>query len=368
MPIIRLPFRRPPLTSFLRWVYTLGIVCAHDEAEGWILNNFIQLRCTRRYGLSADSTENERQMILDVWRGPYLEMFGTNNPFLDFRALHYDSTFWSVQAGTVVELSTLSIERGFYPVLFLDESKLSYSTQFGSGEFYPHHVMLRAVDSDSGGFEVVGLGKTSPTEEYGRLGDYRITNEELRSAAASMEAGTRARSFAGGLSVLLRYRPPGEALFPFETEPRLDLIKAAINEYVNCTEPLTANALRPNEQVYGAAVFPELVRYFHQVTEQLISGKHRRDVRHLHVLEEHHRLMASRITALSSRGLIPDTERATQVASQFQELATALQLQKLRVIKNYHWQAHADFRWLGQQLTTLGERSRRLMERALLLM
>jgi len=317
-----LPVSIPPLLGFLSWAYTLAITYGHEETHDWLYTNFVLLAC------NTDYLEPRKAFTLDFWRGGQNEMLD-HNPFLEVRAVGYED-FLSLRDSLVPKLIK-AIDQNFYPMVFVDESFLPYSSTFG-GQFYPHHTLLYGYDAQDEFFYALGFGSCGPGDVFGRFGPQRVTFRELVTAAESMQVGLHERRIEEQMSYFLRLKKLGQDHVPPAFELDADLLRRSLMDYLegrSYVGRLNRNMLKT---VVGLRVYEQLDRYF-ELAEQGRMGVDREDVRHLHILEDHKRLMVQRLRYLAQKNFVALAD-IEPLALAWRELADKLYVGKLRAMRN----------------------------------
>ncbi len=318
-----LPISIPPLLGFLSWAYTLAITYGHQETHDWLYTNFVLLAC------NTDYLEPRKAFTLDFWRGGQNEML-EHNPFLEVRAVGYED-FLSLRDSLVANLIK-AIDQNFYPMVFVDESFLPYSSTSGSGKFYPHHTLLYGYDAQDESFCALGFGSSGPGDIFGRFGPQRVSFQELASAAESMQLGLHQRRIEEQMTYFLRLKKLGQGPLPPPFDFDVDLLRRSLVDYLegrSYVGRLNRNMLNT---VVGLRVYEQLDRYF-LLAEEGRMGVDREDVRHLHILEDHKRLMVQRLRYLAQKNYLAPTD-VEPLALAWQELADKLYVSKLRAMRN----------------------------------
>jgi hypothetical protein len=318
-----LPVSIPPLLGFLSWAYTLAITHAHEETHDWLYTNFVLLVC------NTDYLEPGKAFTLDFWRGGQNEMLA-HNPFLEARAVGYED-FLSLRDSLVPNFIK-AIEQNFYPMAFVDESCLAYSSTFGSGQFYPHHTLLYGYDAEEEFFYALGFGSCGPDDVFGRFGPQRVTFRELAAAAESMQAGLQQRRIEEQLTYFLRLKKLGLDPIPPSFSFDIDMLRQSLLDYLEGCSYLGRLNHNMLNAVVGLRVYEQLDRYFLLAEEGRI-GADREDVRHLHILEDHKRLMVERLRYLAKKNIAAQAD-IEPLALAWQALADKLYLAKLRAMRN----------------------------------
>ena len=318
-----LPISMPPLLGFLSWAYTLAITYGHEETHDWLYTNFVLLAC------NTDYLEPGKFFTLDFWRGGQNEMLD-NNPFLESRAIGYED-FLSLRHSLLSNLMT-AMDQNFYPMIFVDESFLAYSSTFGSNQFYPHHTLLYGYDAHDEIFYALGFGSSCAGDVFGRFGPQRISFQELTAAANSMRAALREGRIEEQMTFFLRLKKLGPDPFPPSYSFDLDVLRRTLTDYMESRSYFGRLNRNMHNTVVGLNVYDQLNRYF-LLAEDGRMGADREDVRHIHILEDHKRLMVQRLHHLAKKHLVGAGE-IEPLALGWQKQADKLYVAKLRAMRN----------------------------------
>lgn len=288
MRAVQLPISNPPLKGFLRWAYTLSITSIHEETIPWYFSNFIQLSCKKTF------LEDGRQFYFDFFRGKPNEL-NFNNPFLLTCSVNY----------TILEFLPLDawpqffadqIRSGYYCVVFLDESRLSPAAAYQKWPF-PHHLFLYGFDLDQAIFDA------SMFDHTGVYRNLQIPFTEFQDAVHSMRHLLKEGVTADHHTYFYKYEP--HSPYPFDRTAAVDQLR----DYLNGETHLNRINYNPDEeQAFGLKVYDYLQMYFDAVESNDSRLGDRSDVRHLHVLWEHKKMMSERIDYLVAEGIIPYDE------------------------------------------------------------
>jgi hypothetical protein len=318
-----LPISIPPLLGFLSWAYTLAITHAHEETCDWLYTNFVLLAC------NTDYLEPGKEFTLDFWRGGQNEMLG-HNPFLEVRAVGYED-FLSLRDSLVPNLIK-AIDQNFYPMVFVDETFLPYSSTFGGGKFYPHHTLLYGYDTQENAFHVLGFGSIGAGDVFGRFGPQRVSFRELSAAANGMRVALEQRRIEEQLSYFLRLKKLGLDKIPPSFSFDLDVLRRSLTDYLEGHSYVGRLNHNLHSTVIGLRVYEQLDRYF-LLAEEGRMGADREDVRHLHILEDHKRLMVQRLRYLAKNKIAAPTD-LDPLAQAWDALAAQLYVAKLRAMRS----------------------------------
>ncbi|MDR9746497.1 hypothetical protein [Paenibacillus taichungensis] len=299
MNAVQLPVLNPPLKGFLRWAYTLSITSAHEETIPWYYSNFIQLSCKKTF------LEDGRQFYIDFFRGKPNEL-NFNNPFLLTCSVNY----------TILEHLALDawphffadqIRSGYYCVVFLDEAKLPPAAAYQQ-EPFPHHLFLYGFDWDHRFFYA------SMFDHTGVYRNVQIPFTEFLDAVHSMRHLLREGLTSDHHTYFYKYEP--HSPYPFDRIVALD----QLHDYLNGETHLNRINYNPDdEQAFGLDVYDYLQMYYDAVESNDPRLGDRNDVRHLHVLWEHKKMMSERIAYLIDGGIIPYDE---ELVNGYQDITT----------------------------------------------
>ncbi|MGC5772272.1 hypothetical protein [Paenibacillus pabuli] len=299
MNAVQLPVVNPPLKGFLRWAYTLSITSAHEETIPWYYSNFIQLSCKKTF------LEDGRQFYIDFFRGQPNEL-NFNNPFLLTCSVNY----------TILEHLALDawppffadqIRSGYYCIVFLDESRLSPAAAYQK-EAFPHHLFLYGFDGDKRIFDA------SMFDHTGVYRNVQIPYTEFLDAVHSMRHLLREGFTSDHHTYFYKYEP--HSPYPFDKIVALD----QLHDYLNGETHLNRINYNPDdEQAFGINVYDYLQMYYDAVESNDPRLGDRNDVRHLHVLWEHKKMMQERVAYLVDEGIIPYDEK---LVNGYQDITT----------------------------------------------
>ncbi|WP_152392715.1 hypothetical protein [Paenibacillus guangzhouensis] len=310
MNAVQLPLQDPPLKGFLRWAYTLSITSAHEETIPWYYSNFIQLSCTKRF------LTDGRQYFLDFFRGKPNEL-NFNNPFLLTCSVNY-TIMESLVLDDWPQFIANQIRSGYYCVVFLDESRLSPAASYRQ-EPFPHHLFLYGFDEDTRVFDV---------SMFDRTGVYRnmqISFQEFQDAVQSMRHLLQEKITADHHTYFYKYEP--HSPYPFDKTAVIDQLQ----DYLHGETHLNRINYNPDEgEAFGIKVYDYMQMYYDAVEHGDTRLRSRNDVRHLHVLWEHKKMMSERIEYLVEQGLISYDEELVKGYKDLTQRALKLRDQYIR--------------------------------------
>lgn len=292
MNAVQLPIQNPPLKGFLRWAYTLSITSVHEETLPWYYSNFIQLSCKKNF------LEDGRQYYIDFFRGKPNEL-NFNNPFLLTCSVNY-TILENMALDDWPEFFANQIRSGYYCVVFLDESKLSRAASYQKGPF-PHHLFLYGFDGEEQIFYA------SMFDHTGVYRNVQIPFQEFLEAVQSMRHLLQDNLMADHHTYFYKYEPHDS--YAFDKMAAIDQLR----DYLNGETHLNRmNYNFDHREAFGINVYSYLQMYFDAVESNDPRLGERNDVRHLHVLWEHKRMMSERIEYLVKAGIIPYDEELVE--------------------------------------------------------
>jgi len=310
MNAVQLPLLDPPLKGFLRWAYTLSITSAHEETIPWYYSNFIQLSCTKRF------LEDGRQFFLDFFRGKPNEL-NFNNPFLLTCSVNY-TILENLALGDWPQFIANQIHNGYYCVVFVDEARLSTSAAYQQ-EPFPHHLFIYGFDWDDRVFHVSMFDRT------GVYHNLQISFDEFQDAVQSMRHLLKEKLTADHHTYFYKYEP--HSPYPFDKTAAIDQLR----DYLNGETHLNRINYNPDEgEAFGIKVYDYLQMYYDAVQQGDSRLGYRVDVRHLHVLWEHKKMMSERIDYLVEQGMIPYDEELVEGYKDITKRALKLRDQYIR--------------------------------------
>ncbi|MCZ8520438.1 MULTISPECIES: hypothetical protein [Paenibacillus] len=286
MSSVKLPISNPPLKGFLRWAYTLAITSAHEETKPWYYTNFIQMGCTKRF------LEERIECFYDFFRGIPNEL-NFNNPYLLTSALNYD-VLSGMDGRAVTGFVRGQLEKGYYPIVFLDESRLPTAAAY-QGDPFPHHLMMHGYDD---GEEVVYATMFDRQQIFREVA---ISYGDLRQAVDSMLRLIAEGKASDHGTYLYRYH--AEQLYRYDPVCAAD----AVRDYLGSVTHVNRMNYNTDDLVYGLETYDYLQRYYQAEEEGDPALLSRRSTRHLHLLWEHKKTMSERLRYWESMGWIaPD--------------------------------------------------------------
>lgn len=310
MNAVQLPLSNPPLKGFLRWAYTLSITSNDPVTTPWYYSNFVQLSCTKTF------LEDGSQCYVDFFRGKPNEL-NFNNPFLLTCAVNY----------TILEHLALEdwpkfiadqIRSGYYCIVFIDEARLSTAASYQK-EPFPHHLFLHGFNWDERVFYV------SMFDHTGVYRNLEISFEEFLDAVHSMRQLLQENLAADHHTYFYKYEP--HSSYPFDKIAVIDQLR----DYINGETRLNRINYNPDrDEAFGIKVYDYLQMYYDAIEHNDPRLGVRNDVRHLHVIWEHKKMMSDRIAYLVDEGIIPYDEELVEGYKDIAKRAMKLRDQYIR--------------------------------------
>ncbi|WP_047395822.1 hypothetical protein [Chitinibacter sp. ZOR0017] len=293
---ISLPICTPSILSFPRWSYLLGITECYKETEDWFFSNFAQIACNNDY------YERGIELFIDYWRGGQEELL-CNNPFLYYRIVGYD-IFDCIPLSVLEEMLVSQIKKGFYPIIFLDEAKLPFSPYYsknGDSKF-PHHCLIYGYDENSNEFLTAGFG-LEDGDIYQKFSFYKVDSSLIQAAISSMSEMIKSGQIHDQNSLFVKARIYDFADYPYGYPFNLDLLKSDLLDYINGLNSRESNNFYTKRVSFGVAVYDVLIEYFLLLDKDIksIPERQRADIRHIHVLEEHKRILVKKMMYIAEK-------------------------------------------------------------------
>ena len=246
----------------------------------------------------------------------------------DYYAVHPNShirpsplleSFWldrniAMSEGGLISFLLRSLDSGYCIQACVDEFYVPGMACYQE-QHRTHEVLISGYDPDTESF-VVSIG-------FDRAGDYAIDEiafEEVERAIGSADLTGHYNQLGLGLM-----RPAKRIVYDLDVAWIVD----QLNDYL-CSRNTSKQyrALRtPDDRLYGAATYGWLKRYF----EYLVDHHDCYDIRPIHILWEHKKVMADRARYLAARGLIEEafSEELDRLASDV--AVTRMMMLKARV-------------------------------------
>jgi hypothetical protein len=261
----QLPLGEPLAYGFQFYAFPMAILATEPRSRDWILSNYIHLAFDPA---GADSPVPFCFYLYDYALSPWLEV------------IRADRRWIADTGGDVVELCRSSIGAGYYPYLNLDEYFLPGRFRY-QNLHYSHDVLACGVDDDRGTFSIYGFTADET------LGVTEVAQDQFARAYASLD------EIENWCHQVYFYRLRPEATYRM----RLHVVGDALQDYLSGANPSRRVDMLQEEwdRAYGTDSYRPLRDYL----DDYLAGKAAPDIRYLHVLWEHKRLMAERFVRLA---------------------------------------------------------------------
>ncbi|WP_405392309.1 hypothetical protein OG596_33495 [Streptomyces sp. NBC_01102] len=255
----QLPVSEPLAGGYHFYAFPLAIMGTDERAKDWILSNYIHL---------AHDPDPETSVpfcfyLYDYAISPWLDVVRNTRDWL--RAMGTDP----------VEFCRAAVHAGYYVYLNLDDyfipSRPGHQVRHGS-----HDLLICGADDERSVFTSFGYTKNDVMRRA------ELTFDELRQGYLSLD------TVPNDCPQVYLYRPDKDADYTFN----FSLVRRSFEDYLdaaNVSEQFDMFRV-PWERSYGIACYPPLQRYLTDYTEGNTEG----DIRYLHILWEHKRLMTLR--------------------------------------------------------------------------
>lgn len=269
MSIVKLPMAESPIVGFQHIAYALGIILNDEESLPWYYSNYVQL-------VSGNSFATPITF--------YPNWFDTN-PFLDVQAFKKEiMKFGNINLHSFIK-DCIDNKTYFYSAF--DEFYVPQRNYYGNHHFC-HNFLIYGYDMAQQEYIMAGF------DERRFYGTTTITFAQFEDAFFSE---TSMREY-----VHLLKRKEG-----YKYDFNLQLVCETLEDYLyrKNTSERYSNSIYGNiiaDRHWGLDVYQRLSEYF----GLLIGGNVLYDIRLLHVLYEHKKVMASRLKYMESSNYIDD--------------------------------------------------------------
>jgi len=298
----QLPLGQPMMRGFHFYGYPLSILAMHEQAQGWIHSNFIQLCLYRDY---LDD------FVVPI--APYLYDYACN-PWLTVQRIQRDllKSFAIGIESFLIE----AIDKGRYVHLNVDEY---YIPQRGSylNAHFAHDILVFGYDLEARTFDVLGYTELRQFEAT------KVSMDEFRTAYEHLD---HIENWSNEI-LLYEFNDKGS----YEFNPRL--VGELIEDYLfsrNTSERMYM-LQTPYDRVYGLSIYPHLKEYF----RLLLNGEIKVDVKYLAIPYDHKKAMLARILYLEERGDVPPEKMFSARYRAVEQQALALRNGFLRYTLDY---------------------------------
>ncbi|WP_028546639.1 hypothetical protein [Paenibacillus taiwanensis] len=301
MSRLQLPIYHPPIYGLLRWAYTLCITAQQSSANEWLYSNFIQVHCNKHF------IELEEELFFDFYHGHWNEML--HNPFLVTTSISTSMLQDYANYAGITNILVSQLDSGNYPVLFVDEQYISYTTAYQAYPF-PHHIFIYGYDLDERIFYTYGFGHDL------KLGHHRTSFLEVEQAFQSI------------VHILDQKLRIDQHSFFYDHKPaatyELDLyrIQHQLQDYLNSHSDLGRGDFKTEGLAFGIECYDHLVHFLRAVEQGESFLLRANPPRQLHLLWEHKKTMMERVAYLQRLEIIPANQ---QLLSSFIQIANQAQ-------------------------------------------
>ncbi|MFC4304106.1 hypothetical protein [Cohnella boryungensis] len=275
LPVSQHDYRTYPNVANL-----FSIISGHEETLPWVCNHFIQL--VYFSSLRKIDYTNKTDSFFD----PLL----FDCPWLNIQYTHRDAIA-HVWRGNFTRFAIDAVDMGNYLYFLADQYYIRESEAYGK---HPHHhdMFIYGYDPKAEIFYIA---------DNLRNGKYVQTTcgfEEMEQAYAHADP---MKDWFDCRVMSISFKP--RTYFQYERYLSFDTIAVAdaLSRYVNGVKPATRMCM---ENSYGLEVYERLQEYLTELKE----GREVADIRLLHVLHEHKKLMRVRIRYMLEHGYLEDEQ------------------------------------------------------------
>ncbi len=272
----------PPIVGYLHHAFPLSVLFGKGECLPWFYSNYAQLACPAGYDFKALITGRREKFDFYVHPGsrdlltPLLESFW------------FDRSI-EMSDGGLISFLLRSLDSGYCIQACVDEFYVPGMACYQK-QHRTHEILVSGYDLETESF-VVSIG-------FDREGDYtvdEISFEEVERAIGSADLAGHYNQQGLGLM-----RPTKRVEYDLDVAWVVEQLEDYLRSR-NSSKRFRVLAT-PDDRLYGLATYGWLKRYF----EHLIDHHDCYDIRPIHILWEHKKVMADRARYLASRGLIDD--------------------------------------------------------------
>lgn len=287
MRSVKLPFVMPQVYGFLGHAYVLGILLPYEYAKPWIHTSYTQLFISKHY------LNDLQEYRLDFY--PDLMIAYSNMPWLIYK--HSDKILLDQLGVDIHRYLITQLEREYYVVTYVDEFYIHNSICYQENHFV-HDIFIYGYDLDLEIYHVAIFDKNR------QFSLQEVTFEQFEQAYVSQGKSTQSL-----ISSFKRMEPldyegskygSGVGRFDFDLQLMIDVLSDYL-EGRNSTERLRIQQ-QPVEGYFGVEIYP----YLQQFITRVIEGVQNFDVRQLHILWEHKKMMVARMEYLQQLGYLEE--------------------------------------------------------------
>ncbi|UNK15971.1 BtrH N-terminal domain-containing protein [Paenibacillus sp. N3/727] len=302
MRSVKLPFEMPQVYGFLGHAYVLGILQPFEYAQPWIHTSYIQLFIAKHY------LNDLQEYRLDFY--PDLMIAYNNMPWLMYK--HSDKVLLDQLGVDIHRYLITQLEREYYVVTYVDEFYIHNSICYQQNHFV-HDIFIYGYDLDRQIYHVAIFDKNR------QFTMQEVTFEQFGQAYASQDKTTHSLISSCKRMEPLDYEGSkygsGVGRFDFDLQLMIDVLTDYL-EGRNSTERLRIQQ-QPMEGYFGVEIYP----YLQEFVTRVIEGVQNFDVRQLHILWEHKKMMVARIKYLQQLGYLQEETSLLSEAERLEKQA-----------------------------------------------
>lgn len=283
---MRLPIAEPLINGYPKHAIQLSILCQYKEALPWILNNYIQLNCSKDF--------------LDLSKQPpvWFDFYFVDPKYVD--SLMYieklSRTTVDILEKDILELIITSINSGLYVYTSVDEYYLPGTNAYKSRS-QPHSILIYGYDTNSKTLNIGGFLRGN-TNVY-KYGTYTVTYEEFLQAYNNLNYIDDYDHYLNRI-YLMKFNKSRK--FEFD----IVLVKELLGDYLhskNSSERLRSFNNPTKDFNFGISVYENLRLFY----GNLESNNNNFDIRPLHILWEHKKCMVERVSYMANHKYISES-------------------------------------------------------------
>lgn len=285
--IKKLPVTNPLITSW-QWHATLFSILSNDEnAKKWIFSNYIQLRC---YNIEEIFTGDD-MLFCDMMPGssslkqcPYLVTSMMTKEQIES------------YCGNIIDFIIKTIDLGGYVYGVFDEAKI-LSPETIDYKF-PHELFIYGYDLDK---QIFNVGDFTFKDHY--TSDNTVTFEDIRKGYEDITASDDHMfkdDYKGKRGLYVIIKNSDTSAYELDTT----LIRDTINEYLNSVDSKNHFRMMRNrfdDTTFGVEVYDRVLK---RIQDQMQAEEPDFDIRALHLMYDHKKLMLERIQYLMANNCI----------------------------------------------------------------
>ncbi|WP_236841348.1 hypothetical protein [Brevibacillus formosus] len=260
---VMLPVVQPPIFGYQFFAFPLCIVLKDERSLPWLYSNFIQVCFDKRPNPPVPFTFYIHDYKLNPW----------------LHVEHFERGTMSIVQRNIVDFVRDCLLYGYYVYLNVDEYYIPERKVYQKSNL-SHDVLIHGVDLQENTFQLLGFTDKET---------FASTSVSFRNFELAYDSIDQIDHQAVCNRIYLyKYKESGE--YDFD----LTLVQETLEEYLyskNTSTRFRMVSMPWNHCAYGFETYQCLQDYY----QHLLEGKTHFDVRHVHTLWEHKRLMVSRI-------------------------------------------------------------------------